>query len=149
MCCSASNCLHIFCCCVHYWILILMCYYQIECMGMFMFSYNFWCLLSALRYDQFWRTFHVHWEECIFVQILGEIFCRHWLVPFDLWYDLLLEFLYWFFVCITYLLMISVLKSSTTTMLESVYAVWYFRVCLMILGLLTVSAYRLIIVISL
>jgi hypothetical protein len=30
------------------------------------------------------------------VQVLDEIFCRHHLVPFDLWCDLVLEFLYWF-----------------------------------------------------
>jgi hypothetical protein len=31
------------------------------------------------------------------VQKLDEIFCRHHLSPFDLWCDLDLGFLYWFF----------------------------------------------------
>jgi hypothetical protein len=41
-----------------------------------------------------------------------------------------------------------VLKSPTTTVLESIYAFRSFRVYLMILGALTLVAYRLIIVIS-
>jgi hypothetical protein len=41
-----------------------------------------------------------------------------------------------------------VLKSPTTTVLELIYASRSFRVCLMKLGVLTLSAYRLIIVIS-
>jgi hypothetical protein len=41
-----------------------------------------------------------------------------------------------------------VLKSPTTTVLESIYAFMSFRVCLMKLGALTLGAYRLIIVIS-
>jgi hypothetical protein len=41
-----------------------------------------------------------------------------------------------------------VLKSSTTTVLESIYAFRSLRVCLRKLGALTLGAYRLIIVIS-
>jgi hypothetical protein len=80
---------------------------------------------------------------------LDEIFCRHQLGPFDLWCDLVLEFLYWFFVWMTYLLVIrGILKSPPTTVLESIYAFKSFRVCLMKLGALMLGAYRLIIVIS-
>jgi hypothetical protein len=42
-----------------------------------------------------------------------------------------------------------VLKSPTTTVLELIYAFRAFRVCLMKLGMLTLGAYRLIVVISL
>jgi hypothetical protein len=49
----------------------------------------------------------------------------------------------------TYLLVMGrVLNSPTTTVLESIYVFRFFRVCLMKLGGLTLSAYRLIIVIS-
>jgi hypothetical protein len=40
------------------------------------------------------------------VQKLDEVFYRHQLGPFDLWCDLVLEFLYSFFVSMTYLLVI-------------------------------------------
>jgi hypothetical protein len=83
------------------------------------------------------------------VQKLDEIFCRLQLGPFDLWCDLVLELPYWFF----HLDHLSigdrgVLKSPTTTVLQTIYAFWSFRVCLMKLGTLTMGAYRLIIVIS-
>jgi hypothetical protein len=41
-----------------------------------------------------------------------------------------------------------VLKSPTTTVLELIYAFRSFRVCLMKLGVLTLGAYRLVIIIS-
>jgi hypothetical protein len=41
-----------------------------------------------------------------------------------------------------------ILKSPTTTVLESIFAFKFFRVCLVKLGALTLGAYRLIIVIS-
>jgi hypothetical protein len=44
------------------------------------------------------------------VQKLNEIFCRHQLGPFDLWCGLVLEFLYWFFVWMTYLLVMGGIK---------------------------------------
>jgi hypothetical protein len=80
---------------------------------------------------------------------LDEIFCRHQLGPFDVWCDLVLEFLYWFF-CLDDLSIgdRGVLKSPTTTVLESIYAFRSFRVCLMKLGTLMLVAYRVIIVIS-
>jgi hypothetical protein len=48
----------------------------------------------------------------------------------------------------TYLLVMGVLGSLATTVLESIYVFRSFRVCLMILGALTLGAYGLIIVIS-
>jgi hypothetical protein len=48
----------------------------------------------------------------------------------------------------TYLLVMGVLKSPTTTVLESICAFKSFRVCLMKLGAWSLGAYRLIIVIS-
>jgi hypothetical protein len=45
------------------------------------------------RYDEFWRKFHGLLRKMYVVGKLDEIFCRHQLVPFDLWYDLVLEFL--------------------------------------------------------
>jgi hypothetical protein len=83
------------------------------------------------------------------VLLLDEIFCRHLLGPFGLWCHLVLGFLCWFFVWMNYLLVIGgVLKSPTTTVLESIYVFRSFRVCLMKLGALTLDAYRLTIVIS-
>jgi hypothetical protein len=46
------------------------------------------------------------------VQKLDEMFCRYQLGPFDLWCDLVLEFLHWFFVCMTYLLVMGIIKVS-------------------------------------
>jgi hypothetical protein len=83
------------------------------------------------------------------VQKLDEIFYRYHMGSFDLWCDLILEFLYRFFAWMTYLLVIiGVLKSPTTTVLESIYAFRYFIVCLMKSGALMLGAYKLIIVIS-
>jgi hypothetical protein len=68
-------------------------------------------------------------EKMYILQKLDEIFCQ--LGPFDLWCDLVLGFLndflfgwpiYWWWW---------VLKSPTTIVLESIYAFWSFRVCLM------------------
>jgi hypothetical protein len=83
------------------------------------------------------------------VQKLDEIFCGHQLGPFDLWCDLDLGFLHWFF-CLDDLFIgdRGVLKSPTTTVFEFIYAFRSFRVCLMKLGALTLGTYRLIIVIS-
>jgi hypothetical protein len=36
-------------------------------------------------------------EKNVYCVEVGWIFCRHQLGPFDLWCDLVLEFLYWFF----------------------------------------------------
>jgi hypothetical protein len=82
------------------------------------------------------------------MQQLDEIFCRHQLSPFDLWCDLVLDFLDFF--CFDDLSIgdRGVLKSPTITVLESMYAFRSFRVCLMKLGALTLGIYKLIIVIS-
>jgi hypothetical protein len=148
MCCSASNCLHVFYCCFCCYILVLVHCDQIECMGLFLLSYIGWGLLCALRYDQFWGRFHGLLRRMYILQKLDEIFYKHQLGPFDLWYDLVLEFLYWLFVWMTYLLVMGGLKSPTTTPLDSIYVFRSFRVCLMKLSALTLGAYRLIIVIS-
>jgi hypothetical protein len=149
MCCSAFNCLHVFYCCFCCWVPALMHCDQTECMGLFLVSYICWGLLCALRYDQFWRRFHGLLRRMYIVRKFDEVFCRPQLGLFDLWCDLVLEFLYWFFVWMTYLLVMRGLKSSTTTGLESIYVFMSFRVRLMKLGALTLGAYRLIIVISL
>jgi hypothetical protein len=83
------------------------------------------------------------------VQKLDEIFYRHQLGPFDLWCDLVLGLLYWFF-CLDDLSIgdSRVLRSPITTVLEFTYAFRSFRVWLMKLGALTFGAYRLIIVTS-
>jgi hypothetical protein len=85
---------------------------------------------------------------CI-VPKLDEIFCRHQLGPFDLWCDLVLGFLYWFF-CLNDLSIGNrgVLRSHTATVLGSIYGFKSFSVCLMKLDALTLGAYRLIIAIS-
>jgi hypothetical protein len=105
-------------------------------------------LLCALRCDQFWKRFHGLLTRMYIVQKLDEIFCRHQLVLFDLWCDLVPGFLYWFF-CLDDLSIgdRGVLKSPTTTVLESIYAFRSFRVHLMKSDALTLGAYRLRIVI--
>jgi hypothetical protein len=40
--CSAFNCLHIFCCCFCCWVLVLLHCDQLECKGLFLFSYICW-----------------------------------------------------------------------------------------------------------
>jgi hypothetical protein len=122
---------------------------QLECRVLFLFSYIFWSLLCALRYDQFWRKFHGLLRTMYIVWKLDEIFAGHQLGPFDSWW--------WFSSRISLLIFCfddlsigdgGVLKSPTTTVLESIYAFRSFRVCFMKLGALTLGAYRLIIVIS-
>jgi hypothetical protein len=78
------------------------------------------------------------------VLLLDEIVCSHQLCPFVLCCHLVLGFLCWFF-CLDDLSIGNrgVLKSPTTTVLESICAFKSFSICLMKLG-----AYRLIIVIS-
>jgi hypothetical protein len=89
------------------------------------------------------------WEECILCRSWDEIFCRHQLGQLDLWCDLVLGFLYWFFFSDDlYIGDMGVLSSPTNTVLESVYAFRLFRVWLVKLGALMLGAYRLIIVIS-
>jgi hypothetical protein len=69
---------------------------------------------------------------------LDEIFYRHHMGSFDLWCDLILEFLYRFFVWMTYLLVMGgVLKSPTTTVLGSIYDFRSFIICLMKSGALS------------
>jgi hypothetical protein len=77
------------------------------------------------------------------VPLLDEIFCRHELDTFSSRISLLI-------FCVDDLSIgdRGVLKSPTTTILESIYAFKSFSVCLMKLGALTLGAYRLIIVIS-
>jgi hypothetical protein len=51
-------------------------------------------MLCALRYDKFWKRFHESLCRMYIVQKLDEIFCGRQLGAFDLWCDLVLEFLY-------------------------------------------------------
>jgi hypothetical protein len=106
-------------------------------------------LLCALRYDLFWRKFHGLLRRMYIVLLLDEIFCTHQLGPFDLCCHLGLEFLCFFF-CLDDLSIGDrrVLKSPTTTVLESTCAFKSFSVCLVKFGALTLGVYRLIIVIS-
>jgi hypothetical protein len=92
-------------------------------------------LACVLRYDQFWRRFCKLQRRMCIVQKLNEIFCTHQLGPFDLWCDLVLEIVYWFF-CLDDLSIgdRGVLKFPTSTVLESIYVlgpsecVWWNRV---------------------
>jgi hypothetical protein len=106
---------------------------QIECKGLFLFSYICW----------------IYKNKNIYCIVVDEIFFRHQFGPFDLWCHLVLEFLCWFF-CLDDLSIGDrrVLKSPTTTVLESICALKFLSVCLMKLGALLLGAYRLIIVIS-
>jgi hypothetical protein len=54
----SSNCLHVFYYCFCCWVLVLIHFGQIKCMGLFLFSYICWGLLCALRYVEFWKRFH-------------------------------------------------------------------------------------------
>jgi hypothetical protein len=145
MCCSASNCLHVFYCWFCYWVLVLMHCDNIVCMGWFLFSYICWGLVCSPRYD--W--FSVPWavRTMYIVQKLDQMFCRHQLGSFDLLCDLVLEFLYWFFLDHLSINDRGALKSPTTPVLVSIYVFRSFRVCLMKLGALTLGEYKLIIVI--
>jgi hypothetical protein len=87
------------------------------------------------------------WEECI-SSLLDEIFCRHQLGPFGLWYHLILGFLCWFFFDDLSVGDRGVLKSPTTIVLESICTFKSFSVSSMKLGALTLGTYRLIIVVS-
>jgi hypothetical protein len=69
--------------------------------SIFLYLLRFLC---DLRYDQFWIRFLGLLRRMYIVQQLDEIVCRHQVGPFDLWCDLVLEFLYWFFVWMTYVL---------------------------------------------
>jgi hypothetical protein len=82
------------------------------------------------------------------VQKLDEIFCRHKLGSFDLWFDLVLGFLYGFFVWMTYLLVMGGTKVSHYHCVGVMCVFRSFRICLMKLDVSTLGEYRLIIVIS-
>jgi hypothetical protein len=144
MCYSPSDYLHIFCCCFCYWVLVVLYCDQVECRGLFLFSYICLGLFWALKYDLFWRMSY----GLLIVLLLEEVFCIQQLGPFDLWCHLVLGFLCWFFAWMTYLLVIEEYYClTTTTVLESICALKFFSVRLMKLGTLTLGAYRLIIVI--
>jgi hypothetical protein len=83
------------------------------------------------------------------VLLLCEIFCRNQLGPFGLWCHFSFRISLLIF-CLDDLPVGDggVLKSPTTTVLESIYAFTSFGVCLMKLGALNSGAYRLKIVIS-
>jgi hypothetical protein len=148
MCCSDSNCLHVFYCCFYCLFVVLMHCHQIEWIGLFLFSYIYWGLLCALRYVQFCRRFNELLRRMYIMQKLGETFCRHQLGLFDRWCDL--ENFFIDFFCLHDLSIgdRAVFKSPTTTMLEIIYVFRSFKVCLMKLDTLTLGAYKLIIVIS-
>jgi hypothetical protein len=117
--------------------------------GIISIFYICWGLLCALRYDQFLRRFYGLLRRMYIVQMLDEMFCRHQVGPFDLWCDLVLKFLHWFF-CLDDLSIGDrvILKSPISTVLESISAFKSFKVCLMKLDALRLGAYRLIIFIS-
>jgi hypothetical protein len=121
MCCSASNCLHVFYCCFCCWVLVLMHCDLIECRRLFLFSKICWGLLCDIRYEQLWSRFHELMRRMYIVRKLDEIFCRHQLGPFHLWCDLSLELLYWFFVWMTYQLVIAGYKSLPISLCCSLY----------------------------
>jgi hypothetical protein len=88
-------------------------------------------------------------EKNVYCLLLDEIFCRRQLSPFGLWYHSVLGFLCSFF-CLDDLSISDrgVLKTPTTTVLESICAFESFSVCLMKLCSPPLGAFRLIIVIS-
>jgi hypothetical protein len=145
MCYSAFNYLCIFCCCLCSWVLLLFHCDQIECRGVFLFSYVCWGLLCALRNDQFWRKFHRLLRRMYLTLFLEEIFCRHQIGSFDLWCHLVLGFHCWFFFCWDNMSIgdRGLLNPPTTTVLESLCAFKSFTVCLMKMGTLIMGAYRL------
>jgi hypothetical protein len=109
-------------------------------------------LLRVALFPKMWSVLEkVTWtaERMCTVLLQGEIFCRNQLGLFDLWCHLSLHFLCWFF-CLDDLPFgdRGVLKSPTTTVLESIGALKSFSVCLMKLGTLLLGAYGLIIVVS-
>jgi hypothetical protein len=151
MCYSASNCLCIFCCCFCCWVIFLMHCFQIEFRGYFYFLLfaevascpKTWSIL--MKVPVLLRRMYIVW----IVWIFGWIFCRHQLGPFDLWCDLVSR-ISLLSLCLDDLSIGNrgVLKSLTTTVLESICPFTSFRVCLMKLGALILGAYKLIILIS-
>jgi hypothetical protein len=99
-------------------------------------------LALCLSCDQFWRKFHGLLRRMYIVWIVYEIFYRHQLGSFDLCCDLVLDFLYGFFFCLDDLFSgyRGILKSPTTTVVESICACKSFKVCLMKLRALTLGA---------
>jgi hypothetical protein len=119
---------------------------QIDCMGLFIFSYISWSLLCALRCDLFLRKFHGILRRMYIVLMLDEIFCKHQFT-LDLWHyrsgiSLLI-------FCLDDLSFSEreVLKSHNPTVLDSVSVFRFLSVCLMKLFLLVLGAYSSIIVI--
>jgi hypothetical protein len=105
-------------------------------------------LLFTLRYYLIWKKFHGLLRTMYIMLLLDEIFCRHQLSSFDLWYHLDLGFLCWFF-CLDDLFIgdRGVLMSSSTTLSESVCAFKSFSDHLLKSCALTLGVYRLTIVI--
>jgi hypothetical protein len=109
---------------------------QIECMGLFLFSYICCGLLCALRYDPFWRRSHGLLRRMYIVQKLDEIFCK------------LPAMAIWSMVWFRYRISLLIFVWMTFLLVIGGYIFGSFRVCLMKLGALTLGAYRLITVIS-
>jgi hypothetical protein len=146
MCCSASNCLHVF---LLLFLLLSSSFNALWSDGMHGTISIFFYLLRLALWPKIWSILEKFpWaaEKNVYC---AELFCRYQLDPFDLWYDLVLGFLYWFCVWMTYLLVMGgVLRSPTVTVLEFIYVFRSFRVYLMKWDALTLGAYMLIIVIS-
>jgi hypothetical protein len=145
---SASNYLHISCCCFCCWVLVSFHCDQIECRRLFLFSYLSWGLLCVLRYDLFWRKLHGLLRRMGVMLLSDAIFCIQYLGPFDL--SSFSSQISLLIFCLNDLSIsdIGILKYPSTTVLESICAFKSFSVCLMKLDELTLGASRLIIVIS-
>jgi hypothetical protein len=108
-------------------------------------------LLRLVLCPSIWSTLEkVPWAagKNVYFFLLDEIFCRHQLGPFDLWCHLILGFLCWFLFGWHIIGDRGVLKSPTTTVLESICTFMSFSVHWMKLVALILGAYRLIFAVS-
>jgi hypothetical protein len=104
--CSVSICLNIFChffCC---WGLVSFHCDLIWCRELFRFSWICWDLLCILIYDLFWGKFCELKKRMCIAKMLGEILCRYQSRLFGLMCSVAHKFLCWFFIWMTYLLVI-------------------------------------------
>jgi hypothetical protein len=77
---------------------------QIGCRELFQFSYIYWGLFCDLRYDLVWKKFHGLLRRMYILVFLDKIFCRHQVHLFMV--SLSSRIFCWFFVWMTYLLVI-------------------------------------------
>jgi hypothetical protein len=147
--CSASNCLHVF---LLLFFLLISSFNALWSDRMHGIISIFLYLLRLALCPKIWSILEkIPWaaKKNVYCAELDEIFCKYQLgsILSMVWFSFRISLLIF---CLDDLSIDDrgVLKSPTTTVLESIYVFRPFRVCLMKLGALMLGAYKLIIVIS-